>query len=102
MAYGDLPTIKSADGTRSIQGFPVAVINPPKTALLRLPSDQEVIDRVSKETTLQKELGRGQSKYTPVPMFDVNLDLFNRLRIDKGEVGEEFDQWEATDAINRL
>jgi hypothetical protein len=96
--YGELPQIETTGG-ESIQGFPVQILRPAKTAVLRLPSNQEMRDYLNQQKTLYRDLGRrkGQSENVPNPKSD--LDLFNRIRIDKGP---EFDEAEAARAIGLL
>jgi hypothetical protein len=96
--YGELPELQTALG-ETIHGFPVQILRPPKTAVLRLPSNQEMADYLNQQKTLYRDLGRrkGQSEAVPNPKSD--LDLFNRVRIDKGA---DFDEAEAAKAIGLL
>ena len=96
--YGELPEIQTSAGD-AIHGFPVQILRPAKTAVLRLPTNQEMIDYLNQQKTLYRDLGRrkGQSESVPNPKSD--LDLFNRIRIDKGP---EFDEAEAARAIGLL
>jgi hypothetical protein len=97
--YGELPEIETSTPGESIHGFPVQILRPAKTAVLRLPSNQEMRDYLNQQKTLYRDLGRrkGQSESVPNPKSD--LDLFNRIRIDKGS---EFDEAEAARAIGLL
>jgi hypothetical protein len=97
--YGELPEIQTSNPGEPIHGFPVQILRPAKTAVLRLPSNQEMRDYLNQQKTLYRDLGRrkGQSESVPNPKSD--LDLFNRLRIDKGA---EFDEAEAARAIGLL
>ncbi len=98
MLYGELPEINTTAG-EPVHGFPVQILRPEKTAVLRLPTNQEMRDYLSQQKTLYRDLGRrkGQSESVPNPKSD--LDLFNRLRIDKGP---DFDEAEAAKAIGLL
>jgi hypothetical protein len=96
--YGELPEIQTSAGD-AIHGFPVQILRPAKTAVLRLPTNQEMSDYLNQQKTLYRDLGRrkGQSESVPNPKSD--LDLFNHIRIDKGP---EFDEAEAARAIGLL
>ena len=98
MLFGELPEIRTTEG-EPVRGFPVQILRPEKTAALRLPTNHEMRDYLSQQKTLYRDLGRrkGQSESVPNPKSD--LDLFNRIRIDKGP---EFDEAEAARAIGLL
>jgi hypothetical protein len=91
--YGDLPRIGE------INGFPVQIQNPPKTAVLRLPTNEEMLAYQSKQKFLYRSLGRRKGQLEPVPNVETSLELFKKLRIDRGE---EFDGDEAEYAIGQL
>ncbi len=96
--YGEIPEIQTSTG-EAINGFPVQILRPAKTAVLRLPANSEMSEYLSQQKTLYRDLGRrkGQSESVPNPKSD--LDLFNRIPIDKGP---EFDEAEAAKAIGLL
>lgn len=96
MPYGELPLIETATGEK-IPGFPVSVLNPPKTAVVRLPTSVELMTFLSAQRSLYRDLGRrtGQAEDLPTPKAD--QALFNAIRIDKD--GEAFDDAEAAYAI---
>jgi hypothetical protein len=96
--YGELPEIQTSAG-ETINGFPVQILRPAKTAVLRLPTNPEMRGYLNQQKTLYRDLGRrkGQSEAVPNPKSD--LDLFTRIRIDKGP---DFDEAEAARAIGLL
>ena len=98
--YGELPTFKSTDGNSEVAGFPVQIINPPKTALLKLPTSQQVLDRLTKSVVIQTDLGRGKSKSHSVPARNLDVQLFEALTITVN--GGDFDEFEAEKAINNI
>ena len=98
MAYGNLPTIKLETG--EAQGITVRVPNPPKTAVIRLPTNQEMVDRLAQQKSIRRTIGRRKSQTEFVSNTKADLDLFNRIRLDKA--GLEFDEFEAANAISRL
>ena len=98
MLYGNLPTAHAEGG--DIQGVTVKVQNPPKSAVLRLPTNQEMLDRLDQQKSIRRTLGRRKSKTEFVPNLKADLDLFTQIRVDKG--GAEFDEFEASNAISKL
>lgn len=97
MLYGDLPELV-VDG-QTVRGVTVKIPNPPKSAVLRLPTSQEMLDRMNLQKSIRKSLGRGKSKNEFVVNPKADLALFNRIRLDKGE---EFDEYEAAVAVGKL
>jgi hypothetical protein len=88
--YGDIPA----------EGITIRVPNPPKTAHLRLPTNQEILDRLDQQKSIRRTIGRRKSRTEFVPNAKADLDLFNRIRLDKD--GPEFDEFEAGNAISKL
>jgi hypothetical protein len=88
--YGDFPT----------EGITIRVPNPPKTAAVRLPSSQEMLERLAQQKSIRRTIGRRKSQTEFVPNPKADLDLFNRIRLDKD--GPEFDEFEAANAISKL
>ena len=88
--YGDIPA----------EGITIRVPNPPKTAHLRLPTNQEMLDRLAQQKSIRRTIGRRKSQTEFVPNPKADLDLFNRIRLDKD--GPEFDEFEAGNAISKL
>ena len=88
--YGDIPAA----------GVTIRVPNPPKTAMLRLPTNQEMIDRLGQQKSIRRTIGRRKSQTEFVPNLKADLDLFNKIRLDKD--GAEFDEFEAGNAISKL
>jgi hypothetical protein len=88
--YGDIPA----------EGITIRVPNPPKTAHLRLPTNQEMLDRLDQQKSIRRTIGRRKSQTEFVPNLKADLDLFTKIRLDKD--GAEFDEFEAGSAISRL
>lgn len=92
MLYGEVP----ASG-----GFPATIQNPPKKALLRLPTSAEIIAYQDQQKMVRRPAGRGGASTTEsLPNEKADLELFAALRVDKD--GLEFDAAEARRAIGRL
>ena len=77
--YGDIPA----------EGITINVPNPPKTARVRLPTSQEMLDRLAPAEVdpAHHWPAKSQTQFVPNPKAD--LDLFNQIRLDKD--GVEFD-----------
>ena len=91
--YGDVPN----------EGIRIRVPNPPKTAMVRLPSSQEILDRLAQQKSIRRNLGRRKSRTDFVPNHAADLALFNAIRLDKGAADfQEFDEFEASTAISKL
>ena len=88
--YGSIPAT----------GITVRVPNPPKTASLRLPTNDEMLQRLAQQKSIRRSLGRRKSQTEFVPNPKADVDLFNKIRIDKD--GPEFDEFEAGNAISKL
>jgi len=88
--YGDIPAA----------GITIRVPNPPKTAQLRLPTNEEMLERLDQQRSIRRTIGRRKSQTEFVPNLKADLDLFNRIRLDKD--GAEFDEFEAGNAISKL
>ena len=88
--YGDIPT----------EGITIRVPNPPKTAFLRLPTNQEMLERLDQQKSIRRTIGRRKSQTEFVPNLKADLDLFTKIRLDKD--GAEFDEFEAGNAISKL
>jgi hypothetical protein len=97
MPYGNLSTVHLESG--DVQGVTIKVPNPPKTAVLRLPANQEMLDRLALQKSIRRTIGRRKSQTEFVPNPKADLDLFNKIRLDKGP---EFDEFEAANAISKL
>lgn len=88
--YGDIPAA----------GITIRVPNPPKTAQLRLPTNEEMLERLDQQRSIRRTIGRRKSQTEFVPNLKADLDLFNTIRLDKD--GAEFDEFEAGNAISKL
>ena len=98
MLYGDLPTVHLDTG--DVSAVVIRVPNPPKTALLRLPTNEEMLERLDQQKSIRRTIGRRKSQTEFVPNLKADLDLFNKIRLDKD--GAEFDEFEAGNAISKL
>lgn len=98
MLYGELPAVTNEAG-ETLNGVTVRVANPPKSAVLRLPTNQEMLDRLSLHKSIRRSIGRRKSQMESVPNLKADLDLFNAIRVDHGP---EFDEYEASNAIGKL
>jgi hypothetical protein len=87
--YGDIPA----------EGIAIRVPNPPKTALVRLPTNQEMLERLDRQKSIRRTIGRRKSQTEFVPNEKADLDLLVKIRLDKGA---EFDEYEAANAISKL
>lgn len=97
MLYGDLPEVKLENGD-TVRGVLVKVPNPPKSAVLRLPTPAEITERLSKDKFIRR-VGRKQTEAEFIASPTADLDLFRKLRLDQGE---EFDEYEAANSIAKL
>ena len=88
--YGDIPA----------EGITIRVPNPPKTAFLRLPTNQEILERLDQQKSIRRTIGRRKSQTEFVPNLKADMDLFTKIRLDKD--GAEFDEFEAGNAISKL
>ena len=98
--YGELPAIETTDGSPAVHGYPVQILNPPKTALLRLPTAADLIPYLAQQRSVVHDLGRRQIERREVPNPEADMKLFEALRIDKR--GEPFDADEAARAIDLI
>jgi hypothetical protein len=87
-------------GDISAAGITIRVPNPPKTAQLRLPTNEEMLERLDQQKSIRRTIGRRKSQTEFVPNLKADLDLFNKIRLDKD--GAEFDEFEAGNAISKL
>ena len=88
--YGDSPAA----------GITIRVPNPPKTAQLRLPTNEEMLERLDQQKSIRRTIGRRKSQTEFVPNLKADLDLFCKIRLDRD--GAEFDEFEAGNAISKL
>lgn len=100
--YGELPEIESKDGQK-VKGYPVEIKRPQKLAVLRLPSAEEMVEYLGKQKFVYRDLGRrvGESESVPNPQSD--LDLFEKIRIDKpADESQKFNAAEAAKALRQI
>jgi hypothetical protein len=96
--YGDLPNVQLAEG-KEAPGVTFRVNNPPKTAVLRLPTAEEIYQWLRSKKFIRRSLGRRKSQTERVPNHAADLALFKSIRIDSGE---PFDEYEASNAIAKI
>jgi hypothetical protein len=96
--YGILPKIQTETG--DIEGVKVVVPNPPKTAILRLPTNSELLERLDAQRTIRRSIGRRKSQTEQVANPKADLALFKAIRLDKD--GTEFDEFEVGNSISKL
>lgn len=99
MLYGDLPTVPQ-EGGATVRGVTIKIQNPPKTAIIGLPTNAQMVERLDSQKTIRRSLGRRASTSDYIPNTKADLALFNQIRVDKD--GLEFDEFEATSAIGRI
>lgn len=97
--YGQLPTIKTTSGDE-VSGYPVSIVNPPKTAVLRLPTADELILFFTTQRVIVTDLGQGKSRSDDMPNPSASSRLFTSLRLDKD--GAEFDAAEISKALGLI
>ncbi len=59
-----------------------------------------MLERLDQQKSIRRTIGRRKSQTEFVPNPKADLDLFNRIRLDKD--GPEFDEYEAGNAIAKL
>lgn len=106
MPYGELPEIETLGPDGKVNGkisaFPVKIeasATGPKTAFLRLPSNEELFTYLDTRKTMSKDLGRRMSESKDVPTPAADLKLFNAIRIHKSPDDTDWDASEALYAI---
>jgi hypothetical protein len=93
-----LKTEKNPNG-----GFSVTISSAgEKTCTVRFPTDEEWCERVRKVRVYRTPVGRDKFKSDAPGQLEVDLDLFQRIRLDKGDGAVEFDAAEASKVITRL
>lgn len=88
--YGQTNTIKLEDG-KEVQGFKVSIPYPEKSAVVRLPTDAEVLSFY--DTNLKNVKNKDEDNMQPY------VDLFAAIRLD---LGESFDEYECKYVIDNL
>lgn len=100
MLYGELKLVTLPNGNK-VKGFRVDVPNPPKSAFLNLPKNEDVLDRLNKQKSKRRP---GPEKRTSisesVDNTQYDLVLFNQMRLDLD--GPFFDEDEASLVINKV
>jgi hypothetical protein len=98
MLYGELPAVTINDV--ELRGVTVRVANPPKAAVLGLPTNQQMLERLDQQKSIRRTIGRRKSQTEFIPNLKADLDIFTKIRQDKG--GPEFDEYEASNAVSKL
>jgi hypothetical protein len=97
LKYGELPEITLNGET--VRGLMIKIRNPAKSAIVRLPTNDELIEYLSKQREMYRDLGRRKGESQSVPKPKEDLALFAKIRIDKGP---GFDEFEAGNAISKI
>jgi hypothetical protein len=71
-----------------------------KRITVRYPSDKEWCERLRKQQTVMRQLGRGESETEVLNGEVIDAELFRRVRIDEG--GVEVDDFEASAIMTAL
>lgn len=95
MLYGELPQVTLEDGS-IVNGLTVHIPSPKKSAIVRLPTALEIIERLDQDRDRDRP---GRRKANKALDLKPDLWLFKRVRLDKGE---EFDEYEAASVINKI
>lgn len=96
--YGKLPSI-DFNGSK-VNGVTIRIPNPPKSAILGLPTNEQLSERMDSQKSIRRNLGRRKSQTDYVPNTKGDLVLFDKIRVDKD--GPEFDEFEASSAVSKL
>jgi hypothetical protein len=88
MLYGEVP---------QSGGFKFTNRHPPKSAVLRLPTSAQMIERINRQKTIRNSIGRGKWQSELVANPEADLKLFAELRID--QEGDAFSAAECRAAI---
>ena len=103
--YGELPEIKTttADGMASegVRGFPVEIPEPRKMALLRLPTNEELMQYLAAQRSIYRNLSARQGEGEDVPSPDADRRLFHAIRLDSGEPFDDAEMLKAIGMITR-
>lgn len=99
MLYGALPPVTLSDNS-VVPGIVFRIPNPPKKAVLRLPTTEEMTSLLDKRRAIRRSLGRGKTQSDWITNHKAYLEIFNKIRLDKD--GPEFDEFEATTAVGKL
>jgi len=99
--YGELPDT-TFNGTTT-RGLLVSIQNPPKSALLRLPTNDELLVYMQAQRSLFRDLGNRKTETESVQTPKADQALFRAVRLDQPtDDSLEFDDAEALKAINDL
>jgi len=98
MAYGDLATIETDKG--EVKGWPIQDPISEKIAVLRYPTNPELLAYYSAQRFIVTDLGRRKSKIDIVPSPKADLALFTACRLGKPE--PEFDDADMAYALSIL
>lgn len=83
-----------------IHEIPFRVLEPPKLAILRIPTAAEMLERLRNQKTVRRSLGRRRNQFDFVPNPAADLLLLEQITISRD--GEPFDSAEAEHAIGVL
>lgn len=97
MLYGELPVTELPSGEK-LNGVTVRIH--PKSAVVRLPTNREMLERLNQNKSIRRSIGRRKSQIESIPNLQADLSLFNAIRMDKA--GAEFDEYEASSVIGKV
>jgi hypothetical protein len=80
--------------------FVLKVPGTAKTCTMRFGSDADWCGWARKQTSIKRNIGRGNFRYDPVNAAPVNAELFSKLRVDAD--GQQLDAAEIASIIGRL
>lgn len=98
MKYGELAEIK-LDGQEPLKGILIKIRNPPKTAVLRLPTAQETLARMGSIRQLRITAGNREPRIEWPADPNADAAFFKALRLDSGA---DFDDAEIKQALSAL
>ncbi len=99
--YGELPEIQTSDG-KTVRGYPVQIHNPQKVAVVRLPTNTELMIYLAAQRSRYRNLGRRTGEAIPVVTPKADQDLFRAIRLDNGEPWEDAEAAKALNIITQL
>lgn len=83
-----------------LTAIPFQVLEPPKKATLRVPTPDEMLERLRQQRTLRRSLGRRRNTFDFVPNPQADLTLLEKITVSRE--GDPFDADEAEHAIGVL
>ena len=97
--YGKLPEVDLGNGAKA-PGILIKIRRPAKTAVVRLPSPEELVDYLRAQKTIYRNQGRGKGQSEAVPNPKSDRELFDKIRLDKD--GPKFDEYETASTLAQV